>query len=49
MRYYYVLKFKKAMGDDYMRKLTDARIKELEALGFKRWIKDDYDRLYFNI
>ena len=49
MRYNYVLKFKKAMGDDYMRKLTDARIKELEALGFKRWIKDDYDRLYFNI
>ena len=28
--------------------LTNERIKALEGMGFKRWTKGDYDRLYIN-
>lgn len=29
--------------------LTSKEIEALEAAGFKRWTKGDYDRLYFNV
>lgn len=28
--------------------MTEERIEKLEALGFKRWTKNGYDRLYIN-
>ena len=28
--------------------MTEGRIRELEGMGFKRWTKGNYDRLYIN-